>query len=112
MKTYKISKTLKGRALSLEHRRKVSEGMKRVSQNPEVKKKMSLRMMGNKYNLGKKLSEEMKRAISKRSKEQFSNPEIRKKLSIAGKKRYSNTENRKIHSIIMKDWWNKRRGVV
>jgi hypothetical protein len=55
---------MKGRKLSEEHRRKISEAHKGMRLSEESKRKIGAHQKGNKYCLGRKLSEETKLKIS------------------------------------------------
>jgi len=80
----KLSNAHKGRKLSEEHKRKISEGNKiRYIKYPELRGRVGRRSVGNTYALGNKLTKKQKRKISERMK--IDNPmwklEARKKIS-------------------------------
>ena len=71
----------KGKKLSAEHKRKISESCKNMSK--EARDKISKSLLGNTRRRGKKLSEEAKKRISIAGKGKKRSEEVRRKLSLS-----------------------------
>lgn len=79
----KISESKKGKSFSEETREKIREARKGRVVTKETRKKMSESHKGNKSNTGKKFSEEVKKKISESQKGKLVSEETKKKLSEA-----------------------------
>jgi len=90
----------RGRTLSEEHKRKISEfrkGQTRKPHSEETKRKMSEAKKGNSWNKGRTVSEETRRKIKEARKDQTFSEETRRKMSESRKgKTHSGETKRKI----------------
>jgi hypothetical protein len=89
----KLSESQKGRVFSAEHRKKLSESQKGHLVSDETRKKLS------EANKGKVLTEEHKRKMSESLKGHLVSDETRKKLSEANKGKPNK-------GLVGKGWWN------